>query len=211
MAPVDQYRWETIRVATIVATIATMVLLGRLARDPAAEARQAQREQQLFEKLTTAPTIPAVRAFPASDAAALNPGQPVASPPSDPSEVTVGASGISNRYKLERVDRKKETAHDVLIVSLHVESVATEGFVSPFESDMLEISSPDMQPIKPNAPFRSPIPSGNSRNREIGFNVPPTLNLDRASLRIHYYNYENEIPLNTLARKTSMTTQATAQ
>ena len=48
------------------------------------------------------------------------------------------------------------------------------------------ISSPDMPPIKPSTPFRSTVPSGSSRDQEIAFSIPPTLNLDRATLRIHY-------------------------
>lgn len=120
---------------------------------------EAVNEQEL-----TVPTVASVRAVPASDAAALCTTQPVPSRRSEPGEVTVGPSGISNRYKSRHVDRRKETVHDVLIVSLHVESLATEGLISPFESGMFEISSPDMPPIKPSTPFRSPVLSGSSRD-----------------------------------------------
>lgn len=209
MAPMDQYRWETVRVATIVIIIAILALQEHLTRNPAAQARQAKNEQQLFEKLTTAPAIAPVRPIPPSDAGALNSNPAVTSRPSDPSEVTVGPSGISNRYKLQRVDRRKQTANDVLVVSLHVESLATEGLVSPFESGMFEIGSPDTPPIKPSTPFRSPVPSGNSRDQEIVFSVPSTLSLDHATLRIHYYNYEKEIPLNSPVKNLPITTQVT--
>lgn len=115
---------------------------------------------------------------------------------SDPREVIVGASGISNRYRLMSVERKSMSlASDQLTLRLHIESLAMEPLVSPFESDMLEIRSPGLQPIAPSAPFRLPIPSGNSRNQDIVFNIPQGLNLNSATLRIHYYYYENEIPL----------------
>ena len=83
----------------------------------------------------------------------------------------------------------------MLILSLHVESLATDGLVSPFESGMLEIRGPGIPPIKPSTPFRSPVPSGSSRNRDVAYSIPSTLNLDQATLRIHYFNYENEIAL----------------
>lgn len=128
----------------------------------------------------------------------MSPPEPVNSRPSDPNEVIVGPSGISNRYKLRNIQRQKGSEQDVLVISLHVESLASESLVSPFESDMLEIHSSGMPPVKPSMPFRSPVPSGNSQDREVVFRVPPTLSLDRATSRIHYYNYEKEIPLNAL-------------
>jgi hypothetical protein len=115
---------------------------------------------------------------------------------SDPHEVIVGPSGISNRYTLMSVERRPgQSKGDKLIISLHVESLAAETLVSPFESDMLDIKSPGLQPITPSAAFHQPIPSGESRNQEIAFNIPPSLILNRATLCIHYYNYESEIPL----------------
>ena len=60
----------------------------------------------------------------------------------------VGPTGLSNRYTLVSVERRKESAHDVLIVSLRVESFATDGLVSRFESDMLEINRPGAAPVK---------------------------------------------------------------
>ena len=210
MALIEEYRWEARCAATIVGIVAVLALQKHLIRVSAIPARQSVNEQGLLNRLTTVPTIGSVRAVPASDAVALNAAQPVPPQPSEPGEVTVGPNGISNRYTLRRIDRRKETAHDVLVVSLHVESLATEGLVSPFESSMLEISGPDIPPIKPSTPFRSPVPSGNSRNQELAFSVPPNLNLDRATLRIHYFSYEREIPLNASLRNLSMTTQTAA-
>lgn len=199
MAP-ENHKWEATRIVTLAGVIVILALqmrlTGTLHRRPANAATS-------FDKLTQVPTIPSRPAVPASDAAALDPARPVATQPSDPSEITVGPSGISNRYKLRNVERKKQPARDVLVVSLHIESLATEGLVSPFESDMLEINSPGMPAIKPSTPFRSPVPSGNSRDQDIAFSVPSTLSLDHASLRIHYYNYEREIPLDSSLRKDS--------
>jgi hypothetical protein len=208
--PANQHKWETTRIAAIVGVIAILGLQTLLTRDPVAAARQAAHSEELLNKLTQVPTLKSVTPIPASDAAALDPSRQVTSRPSDPGEVIVGPSGISNRYKLQHVDRRKESANDVLVVSLHVESLATEGLVSPLESAMFEISSPNIPPIKPSASFRSPVPSGNSRNQDIEFSVPSTLTLAHAVLRIHYYNYENEIPLISSGPSLPMTTQATA-
>lgn len=121
----------------------------------------------------------------------IPPPTPQPAPPSSPHEVTVGATGISNRYTLVSVDRKRGE----LVVKLHIQSLAMENLVSPFASDMLEIRSPGLQPIAPSTRFRAPIPSGNSRDQDIVFKVPPALNLDHTTLRIFYYNYEGMIPL----------------
>lgn len=196
MALLDEHRWEALCVAAIAGIVTVLALQKHLIRVSATPVRPFVNEHESLDRLTIAPTIRSVRAVPASDAAALSATQPAPSQPSDPSEVAVGPSGISNRYKLTRVDRRKETTHDILVVSLHVDSLATEGLVSPFESGMFEISSPDMPPIKPRTPFHSPVPSGDSRDQEIAFRIPPTLNLNRVNLRIHYFNYEKEIPLN---------------
>lgn len=100
------------------------------------------------------------------------------------------------------VDRKPVSSKsDELIVRLHVESLAMENLVSPFESDMLEIRSQGLQPISPSTPFHLPIPSGNNRNHELVLSVPPNLSLKHATLQIHYYNYQGEIPLNPPSRE----------
>ena len=198
MAPAKDYRWEAARVATILGIIVTLALQARLTRAPVAATHQPLKVPD-FGKLAQVPTVGAGR-YASAPAVASDSPQPVSSEPSDPGEMIVGPTGLSNRYTLRSVERRKESAHDVLIVSLHVESLATEGLVSPFESDMLEIDRPGVAPIKPGTPFRSPIPSGNSRDRDVAFNIPSTSSLDRATLRIHYYNYEKEIPLNAAQR-----------
>jgi hypothetical protein len=70
-----------------------------------------------------------------------------------------------------------------------------ENLVSPFESDMLELSTPGQAPIHPSTPFRHPLPGGNSLNQDVVFTIPPTLVLSHTTLQIHYYNYRNELPL----------------
>lgn len=192
MTPIGQYRWEATHLAIITAVVAIFALVAHLAGIPTTATRQPARAP-----LPNLMHVPAAgTAQPVSDSAG-SPESPQSetSRQSDPHEATVGPNGISNRYRLQSLDRKKSTPRDTLVLSLHVESLATDGLVSPFESGMLEIRSPGISPIKPSTPFRSPIPSGSSRNRDVAFSIPSTLSLDRATLRIHYFNYENEIPL----------------
>jgi hypothetical protein len=115
---------------------------------------------------------------------------------SNPREVVVGPAGINNRYTLTGVSRKKISPNlDELSVELHVVSLASENMVSPFESDMFELKSPGLNPILSRAEFRRPVPSGHSEDQEIVFEIPSSLSLKDAILRIHYYNYQGEIPL----------------
>ena len=191
MTPIGQYRWEATHLAIITTVVAIFALVAHLTGIPTTATRQPARAP--LPNLIHDPAVGT--AHPVSDSAGSPDPQSETSRQSDPHEITVGPNGISNRYRLQSVDRKKSTPHDMLVLSLHVESLATDGLVSPFESGMLEIRSPGIPPIKPNTPFRSPIPSGSSRNRDVAFRIPSTLSLDRATLRIHYFNYENEIAL----------------
>ena len=112
---------------------------------------------------------------------------------------SVGPNEIANRYTLLAAERKQSSpSNDQLIVRLHIESLAMPPLVSPFESDMLEITSPDLPPINPSTPFKLPLTSGSSRNQEISFRLPAGFSLQDATLRIHYFNYEHEVPLNDL-------------
>jgi hypothetical protein len=142
--------------------------------------------------VVTAPPVPATRGVQVS----TRNGSSI-SEQSDPREITVGPSGISSRYRLLSVERKPVSSKgDKLTVKLHVESLAIENLVSPFGSDMLEITGPGPQPITPHRSFNLPIPSGHSRNQDIVFSVPPSLSLSHSVLRIHYYNHQSEIPIN---------------
>lgn len=195
MTLLKKYGWEVTHITNIVAVITTLTLVTHLIGTPRLDVPPAGNAAADGTKSTH------------SGKSAHPPGvsaQPEV-PPShhqDPREIVVGASGISNRYTLLNVARKPiSSKRDELTVRLHVESLATDPLVSPFESDMLEIRSPGQQPITPSSPFRLPIPSGNSRNQNIAFNIPSSLHLEDASLQIHYYNYQGEIPLNLPPRK----------
>jgi hypothetical protein len=197
MTLLKRYGWEVTHVTSIMGVIIILTLVTHLTGTPRIDAAAAVKATAIGPKSKT--LSGGKPAYPVRTSA-----QPGAAPSqrSDPREIVVGASGISNRYTLLSVSRKPiSSKSDELIVRLHVESLATEPLVSPFESDMLEIRSPGQQPITPSSPFRLPIPSGNGRNQDIAFSIPSSLHLEGATLQIHYYNYQNEIPLNLPARK----------
>jgi hypothetical protein len=172
--------WEITHIAVIAAVITTLALVTHLSGAPRVDSRA-----------VNATSVSAAQPVQASS------GRRAArSQQSDPHEIIVGPSGISNRYTLLGVDRKPiSSARDELIVRLRVKSLATENLVSPFESDMLEIKSRELQLTNPSIAFRHPIPSGSSLSQDIVFTIPTGLSLKHMSLRIHYYNYQNEIPL----------------
>ena len=60
-------------------------------------------------------------------------------------------------------------------------------------------SAPGMEPISPKTKFRHPAPSGNSLYQDVVFSVPTSLDLNHATLQIHYYNYQKEISLSVLS------------
>jgi hypothetical protein len=93
-------------------------------------------------------------------------------------------------------ERKPSTpTSDRLTVRLRVVSRAIADLVTPFQSAMLEVRSPGLEPINPEHSFSYPVPAGNSRNEDVVFIIPSSLRLDDAVLRIHYYNEQKEIPL----------------
>ena len=192
-----KYRWEVTHIMAITAVITGLALGSHLFGSSPDETPGAGSPPIPLPKLTqpssavSGPSAPASQSIPALPQQSAKDSQRA-----DPHEVTVGPSGISNRYTLLSVRRRAGQSNgDELIIKLHVESLATETLVSPFGSDMLDINSPGLRPITPSTGFHQPIPSGESRNREIAFNIPPSLSLNQATLRIHYYNYESEIPL----------------
>ena len=190
-----QYGWEMAHITSIAGVITTLTLVTHLIDTPRVDRPSAGNAAANGAKSTP----PGRSVHPLRVSA--QPEVP-SSHHSDPREIVVGASDISKRYTLLSVARKPVSSkRDELTVRLHVESLATEPLVSPFESDMPEIRSPGQQPINPSSPFRLPIPSGNSRNQDIAFSIPSSLHLEGATLQIHYYNYQNEIPLNLPPRK----------
>ena len=81
-------------------------------------------------------------------------------------EVVVGPSGINNRYTFVRVERKPLSSKvDGLIGKLKVARLAKENLVSPFASDMLDISRPGLEPINPRTSLRTSIPAGDNQSR----------------------------------------------
>jgi hypothetical protein len=179
VTPLEKYTWEATHLI-VIAGVITVLMLGTL----------------LFG-------VPFGKIPHVSEPAAISQPVPaVGTEQSDPRKVTVGPREISNRYTLLSVDRRAVSSErDALVVKLHIESLAMDGLASPFESDMLDITSPGVQPIKPRAPFRFPVPSGTARDQEIVFGIPPSLDLNHATLRIHYYIYQGEIPLKLASGK----------
>jgi len=184
----QKYSWEATYITSIVAAITTLAFVTHLTGTPRVDTHPPA-------SATAALSVPSTPPAPLSS----HPGA-TASRHSDPREVVVGPTGISNRYTLLRMDRKPiSPTKDELIIRLHVDSLATEPLVSPFESDMLALSGWEMEPINPKTKFRHPVTSGNSLNQDVVFSIPSTLDLNRTTLQIHYYNYQNEIPLSVLA------------
>ena len=89
---------------------------------------------------------------------------------------------------------------DNLTLHLRVVSRAMADLVTPFQSAMLEVRVPGLEPTSPEHPFSDPVPAGDTRDEDIAFVVPSTLNLDHAVLRIHYFSELKEIPLVALPK-----------
>ena len=196
MILVEKYRWEATHVI-VIAGVVTALTLGTLLFGVPREGGLKMSTRAFSSRYASASSAITTPSIPSDHTAqlSLQQGEPAAQQP-DPHKITVGPIGIKNRYTLLRVDRKTVSSKsDELIIKLHVESLATEGLVSPFESDMIDITSQGLQPINPSTPFRLPVPSGSTRDQDIVFSIPPSLNLNHAALRIHYYNYQGEIPL----------------
>ena len=196
MTVMEKYRWEVTGSAIVASAIMALIVVTRLIDTPSSEMPAAKNAHPTSANHVRFPSDTSVP-FPDPNPIQLPAKRaPVASPPSDPRTFSVGPNEIANRYTLLGVGRKQiSPEHDDLIVRLHIESLATDPLVSPFESDMLEITSPGSQPIKPSTPFRLPVPGGSSRNQDISFRLPAGFPLKEATLRIHYYNYEHEVPL----------------
>jgi hypothetical protein len=188
MTLIKKYGWEVTHITSIVAAITTLALVTHLTG--------ASRLGTRIPKIATAaPPGPATPRVHLSAYPRATPSQH-----SDPHEIVVGPNSISNRYTLLSMDRKPiSPTTDELIIRLHVESLAMDPLVSPFESDMLALNARPMEPINPKTKFHRPVPSGNSLNQDVVFSIPTTLDLNRTTLQIHYYNYQNEIPLSVLS------------
>jgi len=191
----NKYSWEATHATVIAGVIATLGIAVHIPGVQRAQPNAAATAASITPVPTGVPfaaTQEIVHPRPASQRAS-----DVDHQQTDPREITVGAREISNRYTLLSIDRKRVSSKlDELTVKLNVKSLAQESLSSPFESDMVELKSEGMEPIKPLKPFRNPLPSGTSRKQEVVFNIPSDLNLDHTSLQIHYYFFQSEIPLN---------------
>lgn len=203
-SPPSNYRWESTLVATIGAVIATLTLVTHLT----ARINPADRTSSYSAKSPR----PLVSESLPSYARAVQPMQPAPAmtsgehsvrnrstrpsrKPSDPLEITIGPSSISGQFRLMTANRTQATpTSDKLTIRLRVVSRAMADLVTPFQSAMLEVRAPGLEPINPEQPFSTPVHAGDTRDEDIAFMVPPALNLDHAVLRIHYYNELKEIP-----------------
>lgn len=197
MSLLRTYRWEVTHLTVIAAVIASLTLVVHLTGIQRVESQPSEQPKTVTPSLNASPSMatpPSIQ--PAHPVQVSSQHRPAHSHQSDPRQIVVGPNGISNRYTLLGVDREPVSSTvDQLTVRLQVESLATANLVSPFESDMLEIRSPDQDAIKTSTSFHQPIPSGGRRNQDLVFRIPSSLNLSHASLQIHYFNYQNEIPL----------------
>jgi hypothetical protein len=105
------------------------------------------------------------------------------SKPSDPLEVLLGPSAIRGQFKLLSATRTAATpGSDKLTLRVRVVSRAVADLVTPFQSSMLEVRSQGLEPIHPQQPFSDPVPAGNSRDEDVVFIIPTSLNVDNAIL-----------------------------
>jgi hypothetical protein len=200
-----KYGWEVSLVAVIGSVLATLTLVTHLSRPPALSDQTMAEETATRKSKPWQPSPPGTPALsrrsppksttpqrvPGTDRSARRSSQSA-----DPHEVVFGAPTIGGRFILLGSERKRTTAtSDELILRARVVSLAAADLVTPFQSAMLEVRSPGLEPINPERPFSYPVPAGNSRDEEIVFIIPSSLSLDRATLRIQYYNYQKEIPL----------------
>ena len=205
MTLLKKYSWETTHITVIAAVITILLLLSGVTGvepgdTPQLASKTPSRQARLPFHPTPTGTTPSV---PSPSPASAHPkrraarAQTTEIQSTDPREITVGDRSISNRYRLVSVERRRNpSGSDELVVTLHVKSLALENLVSPFESDMFEVRGPGLpQPVSPSVAFHLRIPSGESRDQEVAFNIPSGLSVDHATLRIHYYNYESELPL----------------
>lgn len=194
MTLLKTYSWEVLHITSLVAVVAILTITVHLMGIPRPQAPVSRVSP--VGPTASASVVPARSLTPSHSSKVPRKSNAAATAPSDPHVITVGANGISNRYTLLNMNRKAiSPTQDALTIRLHVESLAMDNLVSPFESDMLVLVAPDQAPIHPMTPFRHPVPSGNSRNQDVVFTVPSTLALKHTTLQIHWYNYQNELPL----------------
>ena len=185
-----RYAWEGALVAILGGVIMVLTLVSHLTArpDPPTSAQWG---------LGRVPSVSILQ--PTSAAASRK--RVVAAKPSNPLEVVLGPSSIGGQFTLMAANRIAATpTSDKLTLRLRVVSHAVADLVTPFQSVMLEVRTPGVDPIAPEHPFSRPVPAGNTRDEDIAFIVPASLNLDRTALRVHFYNEQKDIPLGLLPR-----------
>lgn len=167
MTLLQKHHWKATHITIIVRVIAALVLGRYLFGISPHGAHYNGSPQFPTTKLTPHSSADTAQIAPLSPAISAHAGQGAGdSSPTDPREITVGPSGISNRYRLLSLVRKtgRPEGND-LVITLHVESLAAENLVSPFASDMMEMESPSPQSIRPSIAFHRPMPGGTSLNQ----------------------------------------------
>ena len=185
-----KYAWEGTLVAILGGVIMVLTLVSHLTArpDPTASA------QWGLGRVPSASTLQ-----PTSAAASRK--RVVAAKPSNPLEVVLGPSSIGGQFTVLAANRITATpTSDKLTLHLRVVSRAEADLVTPFQSVMLEVCTLGLEPFAPEHPFSHPVPAGSTRDEDIAFIVPSSLSLDRAVLRIHFYNEQKDIPLGLLPR-----------
>ena len=184
-AALKQYAWEGTLVATLVGVIMIRIVVTHLIARP----------NPPTSPYTGLSPVPAVSIRQPTRAAASR--HPVApAKPTNPLEVVLGPPSIGGQFTLLAANRTTATpASDKLTLHLRIASRAIGDFVTPLQYVTLELYTPGLDPIALEHPFSHPIPAGNTRDEDIAFIIPATLRVDRATLRIHFYNEQKDIPL----------------
>ena len=185
-----KYLWEGILVTILTGVIMVLAVVSHLIARPDLPSSA----QTGLDRVRSVSTIP-----PTSAPAPRK--HVVAAKPSNPLEVVLGPSSIGGQFTLLAANRTTATpTSDKLTLRLRIASRAIADLVTPFQSVMLDVYTPGLEPIAPEHPFSHPVPAGNTRDEDIAFTVPASLNLDHAALRIHFYNEQKDIPLGLLPR-----------
>jgi hypothetical protein len=207
MNALKQYAWEGALFAILGSAITLFTLVTHLTAHPERPDRASPRATPAIGPAATFHPMPdrvpvASRTRPKRTAVSRKPAADrPASGSSDALEVVVVPSPISGQFRLLASTRTPATpTSDKLTLRLRVVSRAVADLVTPFQSAMLEFRAPGREPINPEHPFSYPVPAGNSREEDIVFVIPSDLDLNRAVLRIHYYNELKEIPLALLPK-----------
>lgn len=185
-----KYAWEGTLVAILGGVVMVLTLVSHLTARPGPPTSAQWGLGRVPSVSTLQPT-----------SAAASRKRVVAAKPSNPLEVVLGPSSIGGQFTLLAANRITATStSDKLSLRLRVVSRAMGDFVTPLQYVTLEVRTPGLDPIAPDHSFSRPLPAGNTQDEDIAFIVPASLNLNRAVLRIHFYNEQKDIPLGLFPR-----------